>query len=174
MISPIQPNCPLASKFATVAGSSSSEEAKIGGMTPEVLIFNGRWDASPPNILLPIWRFGYWTRMRRCARSMKTMNATTATDITRKMMMKTVEIAPVRPSSRVEASACGRFATIPAMMIREMPLPTPRAVICSPSHIRKTVPQTSVTTVTSRKNSPGSMTADCVPACIPSSPTAIP
>ncbi len=27
--------------------------------------------------------------------------------------MKKLEIAPVRPSSRVEASACGRFATMP-------------------------------------------------------------
>jgi hypothetical protein len=33
------------------------------------------------------------------------MKATTATDISRKMIMKTVEIAPVRPSSKVEARA---------------------------------------------------------------------
>src|SRR5213078_3282880 len=33
---------------------------------------------------VPCWRFGYCTRMRRCARSMKTMTATTATDIKRK------------------------------------------------------------------------------------------
>ena len=70
-------------------------------------------------------------------------------------MMKKVESAPVRPSSRVEARACGRLATMPAKMISEMPLPTPRAVICSPSHIRNTVPPTRVTTVTSRKNRPG-------------------
>ena len=61
-------------------------------------------------------------------------------------MMKKVESAPVRPSSRVAASACGSFATMPAKMISEMPLPTPRAVICSPSHIRKMVPPTSVIT----------------------------
>ena len=123
---------------------------------------------------LPCWRFGYCTRMRRCARSMKTMTITTTTDISRKMMMKTVEIAPVRPSSRVEASACGRLATMPAMMISEMPLPMPRAVICSPSHIRKTVPPVKVITVTSRKNRPGSITADCAPERMPSSPTAMP
>ena len=98
--------------------------------------------------------------MRRWARSMNTMKVTTATDITRKKMMKKVESAPVRPSSRVDASACGRLATMPDMMISEMPLPMPRAVICSPSHIRKTVPPTRVTTVTRRKNSPGSSTAD--------------
>ena len=49
------------------------------------------------------------------------------------------------------------------MMISEMPLPTPRAVICSPSHIRNMVPPTSVTTVEMRKNQPGSITTgpDC-------------
>ena len=63
---------------------------------------------------------------------------------------------------------------MPAMMISEMPLPMPRAVICSPIHIRNTVPPVSVTTVTSRKNSPGSITAECAPERIPSSPTAMP
>ena len=37
---------------ATVIGSSSSEEAKIGGMTPDEFSFSGRWDASPWNILI--------------------------------------------------------------------------------------------------------------------------
>jgi len=41
---------------------------------------------------------------------MNTIKPTTATDIARKMTMKTVEIAPVRPNSRVEARACGRLA----------------------------------------------------------------
>ena len=44
---------------------------------------------------------------------------------------------------------------MPAKMISEMPLPTPRAVICSPSHIRNTVPPVSVITVVMRKNRPG-------------------
>ena len=55
----------------------------------------------------------------------------------------------------VETSACGRLATMPAKMISEMPLPTPRAVICSPSHIRNMVPPTSVITQDRRKNMPG-------------------
>ena len=52
------------------------ELAKIGGITPEVLIFSGMWVESPPNMRLPTWRFGYCTGMRRCARSTKTMTAT--------------------------------------------------------------------------------------------------
>ena len=60
-----------------VIGTSSSDEAKIGGMTPAVFSFSGRCELSPWNILLPIWRLGYCTSRRRCARSMNTMQAIT-------------------------------------------------------------------------------------------------
>ena len=48
-------------KFATVIGSSNSDEAKIGGMTPAVFSLSGRCEDSPWNMRLPICRFGYWT-----------------------------------------------------------------------------------------------------------------
>ena len=41
---------------------------------------------------------------------------------------------------------------MPAKMISEMPLPRPRSVICSPSHIRNIVPVTSVTAETTRND----------------------
>ena len=88
-------------------------------------------------------------------------------------MMKTVESAPVRPSSSVATSAEGRLATMPAKMIRLMPLPMPRAVICSPSHIRNMVPPTRVTTQENRKNIPGSCTAGPKLPRMLSSPTAM-
>ena len=44
---------------------------------------------------------------------------------------------------------------MPDMMIRLVPLPMPRAVICSPSHIRNMVPPTRVITQEKRKNQPG-------------------
>ena len=53
------------------------------------------------------------------------------------------------------AIADGRSATMPAKMMSEMPLPMPREVICSPSHIRNMVPPVSVITVEMRKNQPG-------------------
>ncbi len=59
---------------------------------------------------------------------------------------------------------------MPAKMIKEMPLPTPRAVTCSPSHIRNMVPPVSVITVEARKNKPGSVTTpalDCRPMAMP-------
>ena len=68
------------------------------------------------------------------------------------------EIEPVRDSSKSCTSAPGSPATMPAKMISDVPLPTPRCVICSPSHIRKTVPPTRVMTVVARKKMPGSMT----------------
>ena len=63
---------------------------------------------------------------------------------------------------------------MPDMMISEVPLPTPRAVICSPSHIRNMVPPTSVTTVEMRKNQPGSITTGPDAPREPSSPKAMP
>ena len=112
--------------------------------------------------------------MRRCARSMNTTKATTATAITRKARMNRGDKAPVRPSSSRLASAVGRLATMPAKMIRLMPLPTPRAVICSPIHIKNIVPPTSVITQEMRKNQPGSITAAPNEPRIPSRPTAMP
>ena len=117
--------CP-ALKFATVVGSSSSEEAKIGGITPEVLSLSGRCEDWPSNMRLPTWRLGYWISSRRCARSMNTMKAITATAIAITTRISPVDNAPWRPSSRVPAIADGSSATMPDRMMSEMPLPMPR------------------------------------------------
>ncbi len=101
---------------------------------------------------------------------MNTMKAMTAKDMAITPRITPVEIAPWRPSSNVETIAEGKAATMPAKMMSDDPLPMPREVICSPSHIRNMVPPTSVTTVVRRKNSPGSVTT---PAW-PSRPMAIP
>ena len=71
-------------------------------------------------------------------------------------------MAPVRTSSSIPATAFGNPAAIPAKMMIEMPLPKPRSVTCSPSHIRNMVPVTSVTTVVKRNIRPGSITS---PGC---------
>ena len=47
-------------------------------------------------------------------------------------------------------------------MIIEMPLPMPRSVICSPSHIRNIVPVTSVIAAVITKPVPGIKTTPCV------------
>ena len=79
-------------------------------------------------------------------------------------MMKIADsglIAPVRTSSNKPPIAVGRPATMPAKIMIEMPLPSPRSVICSPSHIRNIVPVTSDTTQMKRNIRPGSSTRPC-------------
>ncbi len=59
---------------------------------------------------------------------------------------------------------------MPAKMISEMPLPMPRWVICSPSHIRNIVPPVSVMMVETVKKKPGLATIepdDCRPMAMP-------
>ena len=67
-------------------------------------------------------------------------------------------ISPVRTISSVPPTADGRPATMPARMIIEMPLPRPRSVICSPSHIRNIVPATSVIVAEKTNCGPGVIT----------------
>ena len=93
---------------------------------------------------------------------MNTTNAVTSTTSAAMPMISSHEYAPVRPCSSVWPIARGRPAAMPAKMISEMPLPRPRSVICSPSHIRNIVPVTSVTAETTRNITPGSSTR---PAC---------
>ena len=68
--------------------------------------------------------------------------------------------APVLPSSNVEANALGISATIPENIIRDIPLPTPLRVICSPSHIKNVVPATKEIVVVTLKAVPGSSTRE--------------
>ena len=48
---------------------------------------------------------------------------------------------------------------MPAKMISEMPLPMPRSVICSPSHMMNAVPEVSVIIAITRNAQPGLTTA---------------
>jgi hypothetical protein len=50
---------------------------------------------------------------------------------------------------------------MPAKMISDMPLPTPRSLICSPSHMMKAEPVVSVRMVISVKPRPGLYTSAC-------------
>ena len=55
-------------------------------------------------------------------------------------------------------TARGKPTTMPAKMMRLIPLPIPRSVICSPSHMMKAVPVVRVSTVMSLKPQPGCST----------------
>ena len=68
----------------------------------------------------------------------------------RKMLMSPAEISSVE-----RIMPRGMPTTIPQKMMREMPLPMPLSVICSPSHIMSTEPVQKVIMVTRRKDQPG-------------------
>ena len=101
---------------AMVAGNSSSEEAKIGGMTPEVLILSGRCEASPPYMRLPTWRLGYCTHNSSLRGLDEDHDRHHDQTPTASAMMNSADKAPVRPSSRVCTSALGSAATMPEQM----------------------------------------------------------
>ena len=68
------------------------------------------------------------------------------------------EIEPSWAKVKARKMAFGTSATIPAKMIKETPLPIPRAVICSPIHINNMVPPVKVMTVEAINIGPGSIT----------------
>jgi hypothetical protein len=72
-------------------------------------------------------------------------------------------------------TADGSRTTMPAKMMREMPLPMPRSEICSPSHMIRAVPVVRVSMVMRRKPQPGTGTSERPPwGCMLSRPTAMP
>ena len=63
----------LPAQLRTVSGIRSSDEAKIGGMTPRRVELD--WKVRPFLLNAPRGLpLGYWISTRRCARSMKQMN----------------------------------------------------------------------------------------------------
>ena len=88
----------------------------------------------------------------------KTMNKTVKITKTKIPTIISADKAPVLPNSKVEANALGISATIPEKIIKEIPLPTPLNVICSPSHIKKVVPATKDIVVKILNDKPGSIT----------------
>ena len=80
---------------------------------------------------------------------------TTATSAT----MAKIPISPTIKASNVRATAAGNVSMMEKKISRLMPLPIPRSVICSPSHITKTAPVVSANTVVNMKPKPGTLTA---------------
>ena len=66
--------------------------------------------------------------------------------------------APDLPNSKVVTNALGISATIPEKIISDIQFQIPLCVICSPNHIKNTVPATIVVTVEILKNVPGLIT----------------
>ena len=71
---------------------------------------------------------------------MNTQNAVTPITMPTSRIVNSGFISPELTDSTVRPTAAGICATMPERISIEMPLPMPRSVICSPSHIRKMVP----------------------------------
>ena len=97
--------------------------------------------------------------MRRAATVIATVAATTST-IMKSTMSNTGKLkVPVFNASKVR-SVSGRMRSMMEKKIsRLMPLPMPRSVICSPSHMTNTPPVVRVSTVVIRNPHPGCATA---------------
>ena len=120
---------------AIMVGSISMEEAKMMGITPAMLTFSGMYVLVPPMVRRPTMRLAYCTGMRRCDCSTKTTQVMTTSPIAhtpRKMPQPRVR--------RISPSADGKVAAMDVKISRDMPLPTPRSVMRSPSHMITVVP----------------------------------
>ena len=69
-------------KRVSVAGKRISEEAKMTGMTPAVLMRSGMWVDWPPYMRRPTTRLAYCTGILRWPSCMMTTAAVTSTIIT--------------------------------------------------------------------------------------------
>ncbi len=109
--------------------------------------------------------------MRRAATVMATVTHTTTSMMIASTISRGQSTAPVLRYSMVFPIAGQPPCTIEKKIKRLIPLPRPRSVICSPSHITNTPPTVSTKAVVTRKPQPGAATA---PWTTPSMKIAIP
>ena len=124
-----------------VGGIIIIDEAKMTGITPAMLTLSGMNVLVPPIMRRPTTRLAYCTGTRRSPVVMKITPTTTASAM---IVMATIETGLMELSfTRPE----GRRETMLMKIRIDMPLPMPRAVISSPSHITAVAPAVSATTM---------------------------
>ena len=126
----------------------SSDEAKMTGMTPAWFTLSGMYVEVPPYILRPTIRLAYCTGIRRWACSMKATKATMATPD----QEHHAEHEACPWSGRSCSISPGMTAMTWVKIISDMPLPTPRSVISSPSHMMTAVPAVMMITIVEMVN----------------------
>ena len=141
-----------------VSGISSREEAKIGGITPAVLTLSGRWRALLPGCcraaLCPLRILDQHPALGPFHEAdAVAIRASEHRDRSNDDHERVHRSRPATFEQLARARRSAIWATIPAMMISDTPLPMPRLVICSPSHIRNIVPPTRLMVATVIRNS---------------------
>ena len=84
--------------------------------------------------------------MRRWPWYMNTIDTIVTSAIASHRIMPNQLRLPLFASENVWPSWVGNRSTMPTKMISDTPLPMPLSVICSPSHIRNSVPATNAIT----------------------------
>ena len=119
----------------------------------------------PPYIFRPTTRFAYCTVILRtpCVTAITAAITRNKNAIINTRMNGFAGLAPVAAEGTNVFQACaraaGRRATMPIVMINEMPFPIPRSVIWSPSHIKNNVPVVNDIVVMMLKLMPGLSTS---------------
>ena len=135
-------------KFLSMLGKNMSDDAKMMGMTPAMITRSGNTVFWPAYIFVPTTFFGVWMGMRRVAWVKSTINAVMRKTIASTMSSRNRFLVPAITCWISLNTAVGILSTMPMKMMNEMPLPIPLLVICSPSHMIKTVPVVRLTAVT--------------------------
>ena len=106
-----------------------------------------------------IVRCGIWISTRRAAIVTATTAATTPTMMMTSTSSENAPIAPVLTNLNVEKMPGQMRSTIEKKIIKLAPLPMPRSVICSPSHMTKIAPVVRKNVIGTRNAKPGFATA---------------
>ena len=106
-------------------------------------------------------RCGIWMGTRRAATVIATVNATTATMTSTRITRRNGDSAPVDRNPKVCTIAGQKRSMIEKKIMSDAPLPTPRSVICSPSHMTNIAPVVRKSAIWMRNANPGFVTAPC-------------
>ena len=138
-------------------GNISSDDAKIGGITPAVFTLSGRCERLAAVHLPADHALGVLDRdpALRALEEHDDRDDADA-DAGHEQQADRLDLPDLDLTRRCGTPRRASRDTMPAKMISEMPLPMPRSVICSPSHMMNAVPVVSVIIVIRRKPQPGS------------------
>ena len=149
-----------------ITGNCIREDAKITGMTPAVLIFNGILLEFPPYIFLPCIFFAYCTGILRVPEfsmiTSTTIRTITAIMITAATTAGAISLL-VTNCLNSPVSSCGILETMLIVRTMEIPLPIPFSVIFSPIHIKNALPAVNATITVITFNALYSCKSPCRP-----------
>ena len=156
----------LEQRRAIVAGNARMDDAKMTGMTPPVFTFSGMCVLDPPYMPAADDALGVLHRDPPVA----ALDEDDRADRRRpsSTIRNRIRIRPIWPVC-IWSSVCSDAARevrrrCPRRSSSDMPLPMPRSVICSPSHMTNIVPVVSVRTSSAGSPSPGLNTSGSPPA----------